>query len=151
MKVSFITIVLFITSQIFAQCYVQKTGSQYGFFRVTNFKEKVCWISEPFAYKIANNNITNYDEMLACFMKKVLDLGGNIVHDTSEFGTEQVLWLNNTYNGEDNFSYNWSLPSEKACKKYISDEIIYKTNNGIKVNIIRMFSDGLINNNEFYK
>lgn len=119
MKLSFIAIALLVSSQIFAQCPVQKTGQQYGFFRVTNFKEKVCWLSEPFAYQTTNGKIKNYDEILACFMQKVKALGGNIEHDADEFGIEKVVWLNNTYDPSDELEslYNWNLASAKACMK----------------------------------
>lgn len=150
MKLSLIAVILLMSSQLFAQCLVQKTGQQYGFFRVTNFKEKVCWLSEPFAYQTTNGEVKDYDQILACFMQKVKDLGGNIEHDADEFGREKVVWLNNTYDPNDELesSYNWNLASVKACIKYISNEITYKTNSGIKVKIIRMFKNGLISADE---
>ena len=63
----------------------------------------------------------------------------------------QVTWLYNTYDpkAELESSYNWGLPSAKACVKYISGEIKYKMGVGIDVKIVRMFSVGLIDNSEY--
>jgi hypothetical protein len=139
---------LFVTSQVYAQCPVKKTGKQYGFFRVTNFKEKTCWLSEPFAYNVANGEIVNYNGMKECFKARVTALGGNVEHDVDEFGKERIVWLNNSYNPNDEVesSYNWFLPSVKACIKYMKQEISYKTGVGLEVKIVKMFGSGLINN-----
>jgi hypothetical protein len=139
--------------QIIAQCPVKKVGQYYGFFRVTNFKEKVCWLSEPFAYDIVSGKIAHYDEMKECFKRKVTALGGNVEHDVNDFGAEQVTWLNNTYDpkAELESSYNWGLPSAIACVKYISGEIKYKMGVRIDVKIVRMFSTGIIDNSEYHQ
>jgi hypothetical protein len=154
MKFFFVaSMALCLSAHLSGQCLVQKTGQQYGFFRVTNFKEKICWLSEPFAYKVVNNEVANYNDIKDCFKQKVKVLGGNVDHDVDEFGKEKVVWLNNSYDPkavlED--SYNWNLPSAKACLKYINGEISYKTGVGIQVKIVKMFSNGLINSDELHK
>ena len=84
--------------------------------------------------------MANYDAMKECFIRKVAALGGNVDRDLNEFGQNQVVWLNNTYNpsAETGSSCNWNLPSVEACLKFIKDEIRYKTGTGITVKIVRI-------------
>lgn len=140
---------LICTSQISAQCLVKKLGHHYGFFRVTNFKEKICWLSEPFAYDKVNGHIPNYDQIKECFKRQVSALGGNVEFDADKFGKNDVVWLNNAYDPADglNSSDNWYLPSISDCYKNIQEEIRYKTSSGIKVNIVGMYKRGLIDSN----
>jgi hypothetical protein len=149
MKMLVASIILFISIQVNSQCVVQKTGSYYGFFRVTNFKEKVCWLSEPFAYSIKNGEIANYDQIKKCFINNVTALGGNVGQDLDAFGINKVKWLDNTYdpNADLPSSANWGLPSKNDCIKWIKDEIHYKTGVGISVKIIKMYSKGTIDPN----
>jgi hypothetical protein len=134
-----VPISLLISLQICAQCPVKKVASQYGFFRVTDFEEKICWLSEPFGYEVQNGSIADYEALSKCFIKKVEALGGNITNGT------RIVWLNNTYNAADELesSYNFGLPSAEACLKYIKGEVQYKTHVGIEVKIVKMFTNGI--------
>jgi hypothetical protein len=149
MKMLFTSIIVFISIQVSCQCVVQKTGSYYGFFRVTNFKEKICWLSEPFAYNIKNGEVANYDRIKKCFKDAVTALGGNIDQDLDEFGINRVKWLDNTYDPKADLpsSSNWGLPSKNDCLKWIKNEVHYKTAIRISVKIIKMYSNGTIDPN----
>jgi hypothetical protein len=135
------------------QCLVRKTGHFFGFFRVTNFKEKECWLSEHFAYDEVNGEIVNYNLMKACFKREVAALGGHVEPEIDEFGKDRVIWLSNVYDPKDELeaSCNWNLPSANACVKYIAQEINYKTQNGIKLKIAAMYGQGLISNSVYVR
>ena len=138
-----IAIAMIHPSHVFSQCPVKKTAKHYGFFRATNFKDKICWLSEPFAYNDVNGKVENYTQLKECFIKKVEASGGDLSDAAN------VVWLNNAYNPNDELSssYNFWLPSIKSCIPYLKNEIKYKTNVGIEVKIVKMFDDGFIDPN----